>query len=104
MDNIHVECGLQTEFFADGVDHVELLPAKELDGLHLGFATTIDGYLGLVGVAAHVAIGCRRAEDGVLEAEALHDGIGAQVEQALYAGCYLAVGEVDLGCAIGVYV
>ena len=59
------------------------------------FIFTVHG----AGLAAHVAVGGRLAEDGVAQAEALHNGVGAQVEQLVYLVGNFAVGE---GLAVGV--
>lgn len=92
----------QFELLLDGVHHVEFFPAEELDGFLLGFAVLVDGDFGLIRVAAHVAVGGGGTEDGVLQAETLHDGVGTQVEKFLHLLGNLAVVHLHMGGAIGI--
>ena len=122
---------LQSEFLADQVDRVEELPAEELDILLYGTAVAYQLHLAPEGVAAEVAVGGGGKVYRVLEAEALDDGCGTQVEngadllgyladrvleaEALDDGCgtqvedgadllgYLAVGQGYPGLAVSVY-
>ena len=85
---------LQVEFFSDGIDHVEFLPAEELY-LFLAFPSCGVEYgdIVLVGVAANMSVGCRGTEDGVLQSEDGNAAWGAPFpsERALPAGGFGSV-------------
>lgn len=95
--------GSEAEGGADCVGHVEFFPGEEFyfagNGLLAeSFECLGDG----AGCASHVAVGGCLAVDGGAEFQALLDGVGSHVEELLYAARDLAVGHIDLGCAVGV--
>ena len=100
---------LETEGRFQFVHQVELLPTEKLDIL-VGLAVFLVGVFVLVmhfhgaseRLATEVTVGSRLLEDGVGEAETLHDEVGAQVDHVLHLEGDLGIAHLDVRRAVGV--
>lgn len=94
---------LKSELLLDSVNVVKLLPGEELylDGL-LVTETVGEGLLHYLAWTTKVAVSCGLSVDRIAKLEALLDGTWSHVEHHADLSRDLSVGEIDLGCAIGI--
>ena len=94
---------LKSELLLDSVNVVELLPGEELHLNGLLMTKTVgEGLSDYLAWTTEVTVCSGLCVDRVAELETLLDGAWSHVEHLADLSRDLSVGEIDLGCAIGI--
>ena len=94
---------LKSKLLLDSINVVKLLPSEELylDGLLMTEAVG-EGLSDYLAWTTEVTVCSGLGVDRVAELEALLDGAWSHIEHLADLSRNLSIGEVDLGCAIGI--